>query len=82
MASRALSTGGGVGARGRFRGRGDADAERGLGRLGLARVAHFADASVPPMQWDPPYQGDDYACAACPKHAPSAGVAEPWLPWL
>ena len=48
----------------------------------LGRLAHFADASVPPMQWDPPYQGDDYACAACPKHAPSAGVAAPWLPWL
>ena len=48
----------------------------------LGRLAHFADASVSPMQWDPPYQGDDYACAACPKHAPSAGVAEPWLPWL
>ncbi|KAH8059752.1 hypothetical protein JL721_9169 [Aureococcus anophagefferens] len=29
----------------------------------LGRLAHFADASVPPMQWDPPYQGDD-ACGA------------------
>ena len=49
----------------------------------LARLAVLADESVEPMQWDPPYQGPDYFCAACPKHPPNkAGPAAPWLPWL
>ena len=48
----------------------------------LARLEVFAKSSVEPMQWDPPFQGPDYFCAACPKHASKGAVDTPWLPWL
>ena len=48
----------------------------------LDRLSVLADQSVEPMQWTPPYQGDDYACATCPLHKKGAGPAAPWLPWL
>ena len=50
--------------------------------LMLKRLAVLADESVYPMSWDPPYQGPDYFCATCPKHAAGKGPAVPWQPWL
>ena len=49
----------------------------------LARLEVYAAASVEPMQWNPPYQGPDYFCAACPKHdSKGKGVNVPWTPWI
>jgi hypothetical protein len=48
-----------------------------------ARLAQHAVNSVEPMHWEPPYQGDGYECAKCPKHPPGTGdVAVPWEAWL
>jgi arylsulfatase A-like enzyme len=46
------------------------------------RLAAYAAGSVEPMQWTPPYQGANYACAACPRHPPGGDPAEPWTAWL
>jgi arylsulfatase A-like enzyme len=50
----------------------------------LSRLAEIAAQSVEPMQWDPPYQGPEYACASCPKHPTPypADPARPWTAWL
>lgn len=49
----------------------------------LERLKVIAEGySVEPMQWKAPYQGRDYACAACPLHPASKGVDSPWGPWL
>jgi arylsulfatase A-like enzyme len=49
----------------------------------LARLKVYAAASVEPMQWDPPYQGPGYFCAACPKRSQNGnGVNVPWTPWI
>lgn len=47
----------------------------------LARLKVLALESVEPMIWDPPFQGDGYYCAGCPKHPAGTGIAVPWLPW-
>eukprot|EP00038_Savillea_parva_P008510 m.177434 g.177434 ORF g.177434 m.177434 type:complete len:563 (+) comp14347_c0_seq1:1-1689(+) len=47
----------------------------------LARLKELALESVEPQQWDPPYQGETYYCATCPKHPPGKGAAAAWLPW-
>jgi len=47
-----------------------------------ARLAELAAASVEPMQWDAPFQGAGYECAACPKHPPGKGPLEPWEAWV
>ena len=48
----------------------------------LDRLSEIASQSVEPMQWDPPYQGPNYACAKCPKHPAVSEPWDPWLPWL
>jgi arylsulfatase A-like enzyme len=47
-----------------------------------ARLAVVASSSVEPMVWDPPYQGADYACAACPKHPQQNDPYLPWEAWM
>ena len=47
----------------------------------LERLAVLADASVQPMQWVKPYQGDNYECADCPLRA-ATGPGEAWTPWI
>lgn len=46
-----------------------------------ARLAEFAAASVEPMQWVAPYQGQAYYCRDCPLR-PATGPFVPWTPWL
>lgn len=46
------------------------------------RLATIASESVEPMQWDPPYQGPNYACASCPKHPQTGNPFAPWQAWL
>ena len=48
----------------------------------LARLATLAEGSVEPMQWTPPYQGEDYECKDCPLHPNGTGAGDAWLPWL
>lgn len=47
----------------------------------LQRMAKLANGSVEPMQWDPPYQGNNYSCAKCSKR-PATGPYEAWTPWM
>lgn len=48
----------------------------------LQRLEVLAETSVEPMQWKPPYQGDDYFCKDCPLHPGSLGLNVPWAPWI
>jgi len=45
------------------------------------RLKKYADEMVIPMEWEPPFQGDDYWCSDCPLH-PETGPYEPWMPWI
>ena len=47
----------------------------------VSRLKKYADEMVVPMEWEPPFQGDDYWCADCPLH-PETGPFEPWMPWI
>ena len=47
----------------------------------LDALRDFAAVTVEPMQWVPPFQGDDYECAACPLRN-ATGPYEPWAPWM
>jgi hypothetical protein len=46
-----------------------------------ARLAEIAAASVEPMQWTPPYQGESYYCADCPLRN-KTGPYVPWGAWV
>ena len=48
----------------------------------LARLTELAVQSVEPQQWTPPYQGDEYYCAACPRRPAGSDPMQPWLPWI
>eukprot|EP01060_Flectonema_neradi_P003334 TRINITY_DN1213_c1_g1_i2.p1 TRINITY_DN1213_c1_g1~~TRINITY_DN1213_c1_g1_i2.p1 ORF type:complete len:531 (+),score=87.69 TRINITY_DN1213_c1_g1_i2:74-1666(+) len=48
----------------------------------LKRLELFANQSVIPMQWEPPFQGDDYFCSDCPKHPPMHSADDAWTFWL
>ena len=52
-----------------------------VARVALAALRDFAAVTVEPMQWVPPFQGDDYECAACPLRN-ATGPYEPWAPWM
>ena len=55
-------------------------------RTMLTRMTELALEMVEPQQWDPPYQGSKYFCAACPKHPNDVdgknGPAIPWSAWI
>jgi hypothetical protein len=59
-----------------------AHAEPKLAKRMLARLKVVAESMVEPMQWTPPYQGNDYFCANCSTHPGGGGPADPWAPWL
>ena len=48
----------------------------------LNRLKELAVQSVIPMQWDAPFQGENYSCANCPKHPPMHSANVPWTYWL
>lgn len=48
----------------------------------LARLKIWAESSAEPMQWHPPFQGQDYFCKDCPKHPAGTGAFVPWTSWI
>jgi len=48
----------------------------------LERLQAWAETSVEPMQWEPPFQGETYFCKACPKHPAGVGPFVPWTSWI
>lgn len=48
----------------------------------LNRLKTWAESSVQPQQWTPPYQGEDYFCKDCPLHPGGSDPLVPWAAWI
>ena len=46
------------------------------------RLTEVAETMVEPMQWFPPYQGENYSCAKCPLASNLGNPDSPGVPWI